>query len=104
MGPEFRHYRLIRLGTPVNREEPPACPLPDLITAHLLTMLTVSRPTTPRQFGSHLEGKRAIVRCERQLETQSASVITHPPSIVVERMDVLWKLMQRNGKKVKEAT
>ena len=36
MGPEFRHYRLIRLGTPVNREEPPACPLPDLITAHLL--------------------------------------------------------------------
>ena len=67
MGLELRHYRLIRLATQVNREEP--CQISLHLSPHHVD--TVQTPIWA-SFG----GKRAVVRCERQLETQSEYVIT----------------------------
>ena len=89
MGPQFRHYRLIRLATQVNREE--SCQISLHLRPHHVDTVQTNN-TTPiwASFG----GKKGYKRCERQLQTQSEYVITYPPSIVVAQWQ--WKLISRS--------
>ena len=65
MGPELRHYRLIRLRLELaerrgeERSGEERRPARSHYISHL-AMLTLSRLTTHRQFGPHLEEKRTI--------------------------------------------